>query len=133
MLQTLSKDQPAVLQDPDIAGMFSSIPEGAVSSKYASFLLARFMQQKDPGKALKAFSELQKNHSYPDAKTLWKYLHFCRKGNFWSPSLTGCCQRLIGSGWVDGFLASMVRELRNRGMAENTRELDRFLSLYGYQ
>ncbi|MBP7176025.1 MAG: hypothetical protein KBA53_07380 [Thermoclostridium sp.] len=133
LLQTLSREQPAVLQDPNIARMFSAIPEGAVSSKYASFLLSCFMQQQDQSKVLKAFSDLQKSHVTPDRITLWKYLHFCRSRDLWSPSLTACCHKLASSGWVDSFIASMTKELKNRGMAENTRELDRLLSLYGYQ
>jgi tetratricopeptide (TPR) repeat protein len=132
LLQALTKEQPGLLQDPGIAGLFSAIPESAVGSKYASFLLSTFIRQQDQDKALKAFSDLQKSHSYPDGKTLWKYLHFCRSNNLWSPSLTVCCQKLAGSGWIDSFLAGMVKELKNRGMAENTRELDKLLSLYGY-
>lgn len=133
LVQMISKEQPAVLQDPGIAGMFSAIPEGAVGSKYAGVLLTAFMQQHDRNKVLKAFSDLQKSHAYPDGKTLWKYLHFCRSGNLWSPSLSACCQKLASTGWMDSFLANMVKELKNRGMAENTRELDRLLGLYGYQ
>lgn len=132
LVQMISKEQPAVLEDPGIAALFSAIPEGAVGSKYAGFLLSAFMQQQDRNKVLKAFADLQKSHTYPDAKTLWKYLYFCRSGNLYSPSLAACCQKLAGSGWMDSFLAAMVKELKNRGMAENTRELDRLLSLYGY-
>lgn len=132
LVQILSKEQPAILQDPAVAGLFSAIPEGAVGSKYAGFLLSTFIGQQDQNKILKAFSDLQKSHSYPDSKTLWKYLYFCRNHNLWNPSLTVCCQKLAGSGWIDGFLAGIVKELKNRGMAENTREIDRLLSLYGY-
>lgn len=133
LLQTLSKEQPAILQDLDIAAKFSGIPEGCFSSKYASFLLSSFMRQQQQSKVLKAYSDLQKNHATPDEKTLWKYLHFCRSRNLWSPSLTACCHKLASSGWIDSFIASMVKELKSRGMAENTRELDKLLELYGYQ
>lgn len=132
LVQVLSKEQPEITQDSGIAGMFSALPEGAVSSKYASFLLSTFIGQQDQNKILKAFSDLQKSHAWPDGKTLWKYLYFCRSGNLYSPSLLACCQRLVSSGWIDGFLATLVKELKSRGMAENTRELDKLLGLYGY-
>jgi len=132
LVQILSKEQPAILQDPAVAALFTAIPEGAVGSRYAGFLLSTFINQQDQNKVQKAFSDLQKSHSYPDNKTLWKYLYFCRKNNLWNPSLTVCCQKLAGSGWIDGFLAGTVKELKNRGMAENTRELDKILGLYGY-
>lgn len=133
LLQSLSAENPAILQDDEIAGMFNNIPEGAYGKQYASFLLSRFMQQQDKNKVLKAFSDLHKHHFLPDRKTLWLYLRFCRERNLWNPSMLACCQKLMASGWVDGFVAKMVEELKNRGMAENTRELDRLLNLYGYQ
>lgn len=132
LVQILSKEQPAILEDPAIACMFEAMPDGVGNSEYASFLLSQFIKQQDQDKVLKAFSELQKKHLYPDRKTLWQYIYFCRKKNLWTPLLTNCCQRLLSCGWVDGLLADTVRELKVRGLAENTREMDALLSLYGY-
>lgn len=133
MLQSLSAETPEILQDAEIAGMFGCIPEGAHGKPYASFLLSRFMQQRDKYKVLSAFSEMQRNHIFPDRKTLWHYLKFCRDMNIWNSSLLTCCQRLLSSGWVDGLVAKTALELKNRGVTDNTRELDRLLTLYGYQ
>lgn len=132
LIQVLSKEQPEILTDPVIAGMFTAIPDSACGKDYGSFLLSQFIRQQNQDKILKAFSDLQKNHAFADKKTLWQYLFFCRSKSLWSPALLACCQKLVSSGWVDGFIAATIKELKNRGMAENTRELDRLLSLYGY-
>lgn len=132
LMQALSKELPSIWEDPCIAGMFSTIPDGACSNRYASFLLSRFIQQQNEEKVLKAFALLYKNHIFPDRKTQWQYLYFCRTREIWNPAMFSCCQKLLASGWVDSFVASTVKELKKRGMAENSREADNLLSMYGY-
>ncbi len=132
ILQTLSRNNPSVLTDERIACMFKTIPEGAFGTNYADFLISRFIRQREKEKVIQAFSVLHKKHALPDKRTLWQYLVFCRDMGIWNQTVFFCCQKLILSGWVDRFLASILKDLKSRGLAENTREMERILSLYGY-
>lgn len=132
LVQALMKEKPTILADENIAGLFTTIPDTACGKDYASFLLGSFIRQQDHEKVLNGFLELKKRHTPPNRKTMWQYLYFCLDKGIWNNTLLYCCQKLISSGWVDSMLASTVKELKQRGLAENTHEMDKILSLYGY-
>jgi len=112
--------------------MFLSIPESAYGREYVNFLVTRFISQRDREKTVKALSDLIKKHALPDKKTLWRYLMFCQEESIWNSTLIPCCQKLIAGGWVDRLVASVVKELVQKGLMENTREINDILRLYGY-
>lgn len=130
LLKALSDKQPEFMQNNKIAGLFSAIPENAFSTKYMDFLLINFIKAGNESKVLKAFTSMQSKHITPEKKTLWYYFNFCRERNIWNPSLSYCCQNLINTGWVDNRLLTVIKELNRRGLWENTRENNKFLTLY---
>ncbi len=132
LIKALSKEQPDILHNEHIAGLFSSIPEGALDNGYANILLNHFITLQDKERVTGAFLALQKRHIYPDVKTLWQYLVFCRNNNIWDNMLFLCCRKLIDSGWIDKVVAATIRELKIKNIAESTRDLDKILLLYGY-
>lgn len=132
MIQVLSVENPNILRNENIAGMFFSIPEAVYGKDYVNFLITRFIRQRDREKVVKAISDLIKKHALPDKKTLWQYLLFCHEENIWNPTLAPCCQKLVAVGWVDRFVASVTKDLVQRGLMDNTSEIDKILALYGY-
>lgn len=132
LLQTLSKKDPKLLYSYKIADLFSSIPENAYGTDYADFLLTNFIYSGDAKRAIDSFSGFQARLITPGNRTLWRYLFFCRERNIWDPSLSYCCRKLMDAGWVDHIVAGTIKELHKRGMWDNLKELEKFLSLYGY-
>jgi len=132
LLQVLSKKEPRLLFSDKIASLFSSIPENAFGTDYADLLLINFINSGDDKKVIGAFSSLQTKHITPGKKVLWRYLFFCRERNIWDASLSYCCRKLIEAGWIDFLVAETIKELHKRGLWENSKEMDKYLSLYEY-
>lgn len=132
LVKVLAKDNPDILIDEKTAALFTTIPEGAVGEPYANFILKQFILLKDTDKINQAFAEFQKNHSFPDPKTMWQYIEFCRENDIWDSTVFACCQKLIDYGWIDRTIAETIVGLKNRKIIEYTRGMDKILSLYGY-
>lgn len=132
LVRILAKENPDILGNEKIAALFSTIPEGAIGSPYASFILKQFILLNDMDRIDRAFTVFDKNHSFPDSKTMWLYIDFCRKNDIWNSTMFACCQKLIDCGWIDRTIAETVIGLKNRKIIEYTRSMDRMLYLYGY-
>ncbi|NLY17400.1 MAG: hypothetical protein GX045_00190 [Clostridiaceae bacterium] len=132
LLKVLSEKEPKLLFTGKIAGLFSSIPENAFGTDYADFLMINFINSGNVKKVMGAFSGYLAKHMAPGKKVLWRYLYFLRERNIWDPSLSYCCQKLIDSGWGDHLVAGTIKELYKRGMWDNLKEMENYLSLYEY-
>lgn len=130
LLQALAKKDLSLLFSNKIAGLFSAIPENAFGTDYADLLLKTFISLGNEKKVIYAFSCFQEKHLAPCTKTLWRYLFFCSERNILNSSLSYCCQKLISAGWIDRLLTTAIKDLYKKGLWENTREMDKFLSLY---
>ncbi|NLC19686.1 MAG: hypothetical protein GX757_10825, partial [Clostridiales bacterium] len=87
LVKAISEQQPAILKDAKIGGLFKNIPDSAIGNEYTDFLASLFIAQQNQEKVLKAFSVFHKRHALPDKKVLWKYLHFCYKRDLSNPAL----------------------------------------------
>lgn len=132
LVEILSKNQPEVLQDEKIAGLFQSISESSSRMDYVDFLLSCFMAQQDKEKVSNAFSELQNRHIIPSNKTMWEYINFCHSQNIWNATVALYCQKLIENGWINSFLSSVAIQLKKEGIVDAKNRMFKFLSLYGY-
>jgi len=132
LVKILAKDKPDILGDEKIAALFSTIPESALGNPYANFILKQFILLGDTDRINRAFTEFNKKHSFPDSKTMWQYIDFCRKNDIWNSAVFACCQKLIDIGWIDKIVAEAIIGLKNKKIGEHTRNMEKILSLYGY-
>jgi len=132
LVKVLAKDNPDILRNEKIAALFTTIPEGALGDPYANFILKQFILLKDMDRINRAFADFHNNHSSPDPETMWQYIDFCRENNIWNSNVSACCQKLIECGWIDKTIAETIIGLKDRKMIENTRSMEKILSLYGY-
>jgi len=132
LLQAISKKQPAILNDAEIAGLFRTIPEQAYKTDYLNLILSCFIAKQDTEKINDAFSELGKRQIMPSKKIMWEYIHFCSSNNIWNSTVALYCQYLVENGWINSFLSQVALQLKNKGLADPGCRMFKILSLYGY-
>lgn len=132
IVNKLSKDNPAILKNIEIAAMFESIPDKDCSSVYVNTIFEAFLKNKSIKEIKRILDGINESEKVLSLSNQWKYVLECMENSIYDISVYKCCKRLIGAGWVDNILAGTLYRLKELKIIENIGNEEKVLSLFGY-
>lgn len=131
-VKALARDNPAILQNTEIAGRFERMPSPNCPASYVNTVFSTLTRTGDNRK-VRRFSE-----SMPDFEkvlslsNLWNYVVFNGEHAENDPLVHKSCKKLIHAGWIDRVVAGAVYQIKTNGSKDPLTAEKKILHLFGF-